>query len=1067
MQNRKGKKQGERSSRMQKTQEGYRSVGGKRRILVVDDAEINREILGMILSGDYEVLYAEDGEQALEICAGQKETLSLVLLDLMMPTISGMEVLRRMKSDPDLRVIPVIVVTADQEAETRSLGEGAIDFIPKPYPQKDVILARVRRIIELTEDREIIRRTERDPLTGLYNREFFFNYTKYLDLRYPDTPMDAIVVDINHFRMINERFGTTYGDMILRAVAGCVRTSAQENGGIVCRREADTFLIYCPHRDDYDSILENASTILEGAESSAGSSHVWLRMGVYPNADRSLDIERRFDRAQIAADMVHGSFAKPVGIYDKELHDKELYAEQLIDGFRRAIQERQFVVYYQPKFDIRADAPVLSGCEALVRWNHPELGMISPGVFIPLFEENGLIQELDLYVWKETARQIAEWRRELSVAVPVSVNVSRIDLYDPKLPGTLRSIVEENGISYEDIHLEITESTYTQDAEAIVRMISELREQGFRIEMDDFGTGYSSLSMISKLPIDVLKLDMQFIRSAFREGGDTRMLEIIIDLAEYLKVPVIAEGVETVEQCRAMKKMGCDMAQGYYFSKPVPASGFSSFLTELAGQLAAEKESVPMSGTSAAASAVMDKPEEQAQPDREDEQAGSVRAPKLRTVSIIFVVLALAAAVLLFLSDISVTNGYRRMERASSRYAVAQSAASDMEAGSDYLTDRVRCFVVTGELTYLHDFFEEVEVTRRRDRALDDLDDLLEDSENGAYASLSAALSLSNELVERENLAMRLMLDAWEYSMEDIPDAIAGTVLSEEDAALSRDEKIRKAQDLVFDDSYMEVKERIRENVRLCTEELIRTSRAELDEASAKMALYVNIQTLLTVVFLLIVLLMAAFVNEQVRKPLTRMVERMRKEESIPPQGAEELQFVTRTYNSILEDNLATREQLSHKASHDPLTGLFNRGAYEMMLESVDMEHVAFILIDVDNFKSVNDTYGHDVGDRVLKRVAQVLKHSFRSVDVICRIGGDEFVVLMTRANSTMADLVRGKIERANYQLMHPEDDLPPFSLSVGVAFSDRKNPRGDIFKDADTALYRVKENGHCGCEIF
>ena len=407
------------------------------------------------------------------------------------------------------------------------------------------------------------------------------------------------------------------------------------------------------------------------------------------------------------------------------------------------------------------------------------------------------------------------------------------------------------------------------------------------------------------------------------------------------------------------------------------------------------------------------------------------------------------------------------MERASNRYAVAQSAASDMEAGSDYLTDRVRCFVVTGELTYLRDFFEEVEITRRRDRALEDLDQLLEDGEHGAYASLAAALSLSNELVERENLAMRLMLDARDDASEDVPAAIAGIELSPEDAALGREAKIRKAQDLVFDDSYMEVKERIRENVRLCTEELIRSSRAELDEASEKMALYVKIQTILTVVFLLIVLLMVAFINEQVRKPLTRMVEQMRKEESIPPQGAEELQFVTRTYNSILEENLATRERLSHRASHDPLTGLFNRSAYEMMLESVDMEHVAFIMIDVDNFKSVNDTYGHDVGDRVLKRVAQILKHSFRSVDVICRIGGDEFVVLMTRANSSMGDLVRGKIERANYQLMHPEDDLPPFSLSVGVAFSDRENPQGDIFTDADTALYRVKESGRRGCEIY
>ena len=333
---------------MQKSQDRDQSITGKRRVLVVDDEMINREMLGLILGDDYDVLYAENGEKALQICSEQKGFLSLVLLDLMMPVLSGMEVLRRMKDDPELRVIPIIVLTADQDAETQSLSEGAIDFIPKPYPTRDVILARVRRIIELTEDREIIRKTERDPLTGLYNREFFYSYTKQIDQRYPDTQMDAVVVDVNHFRMINERFGTTYGDRILCSIANGVRTWAQENGGIACRREADTFLLYCPHRDDYDSVLENASTILEGEETASGS-RVWLRMGVYPNADKTLDIERRFDRAQIAADMVQGSFAKAIGIYDEDLHKKELYDEQLIEGFRQAIQERQFVVYYQPK----------------------------------------------------------------------------------------------------------------------------------------------------------------------------------------------------------------------------------------------------------------------------------------------------------------------------------------------------------------------------------------------------------------------------------------------------------------------------------------------------------------------------------------------------------------------------------------------------------------------------------------------------------------------------------------------------------------------------------------------
>jgi diguanylate cyclase (GGDEF)-like protein len=197
------------------------------------------------------------------------------------------------------------------------------------------------------------------------------------------------------------------------------------------------------------------------------------------------------------------------------------------------------------------------------------------------------------------------------------------------------------------------------------------------------------------------------------------------------------------------------------------------------------------------------------------------------------------------------------------------------------------------------------------------------------------------------------------------------------------------------------------------------------------------------------------------------MVRMMQNQEMIPPTGVEELRFVTRTYNQILEENRTAREKLSHEASHDALTGLFNRGAYDLMMESVDTQHMALILIDVDCFKTVNDTYGHAVGDRVLKRVADLLKTSFRSVDVLCRIGGDEFAVIMTRANSSMSQLVLNKMNRVNDILQHPKDDLPPVSLSVGIAFSDREDPQGDIFSDADSTLYDVKKAGRKGCAVF
>ena len=563
---------------MLKTHEKFHSANGKRRILIVDDELINRELLKLVLEDDYETLTAPDGETALEIIRENSDTLSLLLLDLLMPGMHGFDVIKTMKDDPDLKHIPVIVLTADQKAEVESLKLGAADFISKPYPEREVILARVTRSIELSEDRDIIQFTERDSLTGLYNREYFYRYAQQYDQHHKDVDMDAIVVDVHHFHMINERYGKAYGDDVLRRVGEKVREMVRDTGGIVCRREADTFYVYCPHREDYQAILDNASIGLAGT--SASSNRVRLRMGVYANVDKTIEMEMRFDRAKMAADTVRSNYLNSIALYDNALHESEIYAERLLEDFQDALNQRQFKVFYQPKFDIRPEIPTLASAEALVRWVHPELGFISPGAFIPLFEENGLIQQLDLYVWREAAAQIKDWKERLGISVPVSVNVSRIDMYDPNLIATFERLMEEYGLSPNELLLEITESAYTQDSNQIIRTVNLLRDLGFRIEMDDFGTGYSSLNMISSLPIDALKLDMKFIRNAFRDGKDTRMIEVIIDIADYLAVPVIAEGVETEEQLNALKAMGCDLVQGYYFSKPVPAEEYEVFVAE-------------------------------------------------------------------------------------------------------------------------------------------------------------------------------------------------------------------------------------------------------------------------------------------------------------------------------------------------------------------------------------------------------------------------------------------------------------------------------------------------------
>ena len=342
-----------------------------------------------------------------------------------------------------------------------------------------------------------------------------------------------------------------------------------------------------PHTEDHRAFLASVSDGLSGQEALQGS-RVRLRMGVYANASKDLDMERRFDRAKMAANTLRNSYDQSVAHYDNQLRESELYAEQLLEDFRQALDERQFTVYYQPKFDIRPEIPVLTSAEALVRWNHPRLGFISPGVFIPLFEENGLIQQLDNYVWNRAAEQIRDWKERYGITIPVSVNVSRVDMYDPGLLSGFKDLIERNGIDSKDLYLEITESAYTQDSGQIIDTVNKLRELGFKVEMDDFGTGYSSLNMISTLPIDALKLDMKFIRSAFTGRKDTRMLEVILDIADYLSVPVVAEGVETEEQLLALRAMGCDIVQGYYFSKPVPPVEYEEFIKKRLSQGASD-----------------------------------------------------------------------------------------------------------------------------------------------------------------------------------------------------------------------------------------------------------------------------------------------------------------------------------------------------------------------------------------------------------------------------------------------------------------------------------------------
>ena len=552
-------------------------------VLIVDDQEINRDVLGSILEDDYELLYAENGEEALQIMREQRERLSIVLLDLMMPVLNGFEVLETVRKDELLRQIPIIVLTAERSAELQALQLGAADFIPKPFDEQDVILARVSRVVELSEGRQLISAAERDKLSMLYTRNFFMEYAERIFQYHSELHMDAVVINIEQFHSINALNGRSFGDRVLQVIGEEINAFLTETEGIASRFEADRFAIYCMQQPDYYALLNRFQDRVNRLTRKVS---IRLRMGV-KTWQEGVEPLMMFDHARAACNRVRGDFQNPLMFYDDDMRMKELLNQRLLNDLHSAADERQFKVFYQPKYDIQADPPRLASAEALIRWKHPELGMISPGEFIPLFEGNGLISVVDNFVWKEAAAQITAWREKYGFTLPVSVNVSRADVFDPTLVERLADLVESNGLDYGSIKLEVTETAYADDANQVLEVIRRLRERGFEIEMDDFGSGYSSLNMLSDMPVDVLKMDMKFIRNIENSETDRKLVTLILDIAKFLDVSVVAEGVETEGQLAILRSGNCDLVQGYFFSRPLPPEEFEQLIRR---EIAIERE---------------------------------------------------------------------------------------------------------------------------------------------------------------------------------------------------------------------------------------------------------------------------------------------------------------------------------------------------------------------------------------------------------------------------------------------------------------------------------------------
>lgn len=437
----------------------------------------------------------------------------------------------------------------------------------------DVTSSKENEILAEQRNVELRHILEHDSLTDVYNRYGFCTRTSSFLKDHPDEKYVIMQLDIERFKVVNELYGIDVGDKVLCTLAECLKKHL-EGIGVFGRFEADHFVMCIPDDREFQ---EHIRTTLQSQMADMGLRHeIDLYFGIYPITDRDMSVELMCDRAQLALESIKGNYNQNYIIYDDIMNQKVLLEQEITNEMEWALEGGQFQVYIQPIYSLKENC--LVSAEALVRWFHPEKGMISPGDFIPFFEKNGFIVKLDAYVREKVVELLAAVKKQGKRSVPVSVNLSRLELYDPDFCNKLVGLIENYQVSPEYLRLEITESAYTDNPQQLLDTIGVLRKYGFDILMDDFGSGYSSLNMLKEVPVDILKLDMRFLAGNDVFGREASILASIVHMAHDIGMATVAEGIETEEQASFLKKIACEYGQGYYYSRPIPSEKFLELL---------------------------------------------------------------------------------------------------------------------------------------------------------------------------------------------------------------------------------------------------------------------------------------------------------------------------------------------------------------------------------------------------------------------------------------------------------------------------------------------------------
>ena len=552
-------------------------------VLVVDSSVENRARFRTLLQADLTVLEARSVEEAVRLFTSNAHRIDLVLLDVLLPEKDGFALIEWLRDNRFLDDMPVIVVSEDcsDAFVDRAFELGAVDYIRRPFVERVFVRRVLTTVLMYQAKQDLIQQIDRryapsepeiDELTKLYGKSAFFDKAAEYLAAHPDDALCMISVDIDHFKLYNQFFGRDSGDRYLKYVAATLRNFEKRYGGLVGYAGADSFFYLCPDEPKlFTEIQEKIRSELRGRDLEIGYAP---KCGVYRITDRSRSVLDFCDCANSARQSINKDYSSLIVWYDGEMEQKQ-DEFRLLREVEYALRNHEFTFYLQPKCNMLNGK--LVGAEALVRWVQRDGKLISPGVFIPVLENNGFVSKVDCMVWEDVCR----WQRfciDMDYPLlPISINISRADFFALDVCAFLTNLMKQYELPMHCVELEITESAYTEGGQGLDMLaeIDRLKAAGFTLLMDDFGSGYSSLNSLKDIDIDVLKIDMSFLKMDFSnmEKGIS-IIETIVNMAHAMRLAIVVEGVETAEQVKFLTSINC------LYAKPLPQTAYEDLLLD-------------------------------------------------------------------------------------------------------------------------------------------------------------------------------------------------------------------------------------------------------------------------------------------------------------------------------------------------------------------------------------------------------------------------------------------------------------------------------------------------------